>query len=118
MCALDGDTLYQVDYMGGKKAIGKTLTAFEELSTTTGQYYDKLVELGVIVPQKAPEVMMAEMQGTMLEMSKIISGLSAELKELKENGLDRNPGGGGEDVPPSKPKRSSSKGPTGDDGDG
>jgi hypothetical protein len=117
MCMVDGEDVFQVDYVGGKRLIGKTTAAYNDLQATTQQYYDKLVELGVIVPQKAPEVMMAEMQGTMLEMSKIISGLSAELKELKEHGHGQCACDGGEDVPRRQPKRSGAKSATGDCGD-
>jgi hypothetical protein len=117
MCLVDGEDIYQVDYVGGKRLVGKTTAAYSDLQVTTQQYYDKLVELGVIVPQKAPEVLMAEMQGAMLEMSKIISGLSAELKELKANGHERDLDSGGEDVPRRQSKRSGAKSATGDCGD-
>jgi hypothetical protein len=117
MCMIDGADIYQVDYVGGKRLIGKTVAAYDDLSATTQQYYDKLVELGIIIPQKAPEVMMAEMQGTMLEMSKIISGLSAELKELKEHGHQQCTCHGGEDVPGSKSKRSGGKSAESNSGD-
>lgn len=114
MCVMDGTDIYQADYMGNKKLVGKTQAAYEELEVTTKQYYEKLVELGVIVPPKSPEQMMSEMQGTMLEMSKIITSLSAEVKELKQNGSQRNSERGKSDVPKREPKRGSGEGPTGD----
>jgi hypothetical protein len=106
---IENTDIIQVDYFNNRRVIGKTAAAYEELETTTRQYYDKLVELGVIVPDKAPEVMMAEMQGTMLEMAKVIAGLSEEIKELKANGYERDHIGGGPDVSGDKPKRSSAK---------
>jgi hypothetical protein len=117
-CIIDGDTIYQADYAGNRKAIGKVQAAYDDLATTTQQYYDKLVELGVIVPPKAPEVMMAEMQGTMLEMSKIIAALGEEVKELKANGHQECACGGGANVPGSKSKRGGGRGAAGDCGDG
>lgn len=113
-CVVDGTDIYQTDYMGNRQLIGKTMSAYSELEQTTSQYYDKLVELGVIVPPKSQEELMSEMQKTMADMTGIIAALSAEVKELK----DREPGkcacGCGEDVPERKSKRSGAKG-AGDD---
>lgn len=113
-CVIDGQDIYQADYMGNRQQIGKTMSAYNELEQTTTEYYNKLVELGVIVPPKSQEELMAEMQKSMLKMSGIIAGLSNELKELK----NREPGqcacSCGEDVPERKSKRSGAKG-AGDD---
>lgn len=49
-CVTDGTDIYQTDYAGNRQLIGKTIAAYTELEQTTAQYYDKLVELGVIVP--------------------------------------------------------------------
>lgn len=108
-CVVDGCDIYQTDYIGNRKMIGKTVDAYKELEETTKQYYDKLVELGVIVPEKTPEQMMAEMQGTMLEMSKIIYSLSNEVKELKASGSEQRAEHGEPDVPKRKPVRSGGK---------
>lgn len=113
-CVVDGTEIVQVDYMHNRRVIGKTLAAYEELEGTTTQYYEKLVELGVIVPEKTPEQMMSEMQGTMLEMSKIIASLSSEIKELKEHGHEQCACRSGQDVSQREPQRSSRKG-TGSD---
>ena len=118
MCIVDGTDIYQTDYMGNRKLIGKTQASYEELEVTTKQYYDKLVELGVIVPQKTPEQMMAEMQNTMLDMSKIIASLSAEVKELKNNEHERNTECSKPNVPKREPKRGGTAGTTGDQRDG
>ena len=85
-CVVDGTDIYQTDYAGNRQMIGKTLSTYNELEQTTTEYYNKLVELGVIVPPKSQEEIMAEMQKSMLEMSGIIASLSGEIKELKENG--------------------------------
>lgn len=117
-CIVDGADIYQTDYTGNRKLIGKTQAAYSELEVTTKQYYDKLVELGVIVPQKTPEEMMADMQKSMLDMSGIIAALSGEIKELKESGHKRCSCGGGADVPEHKSKRGGAKGGTGAQRDG
>jgi hypothetical protein len=103
-CTAEGETIYQTDYLGNKTPVGKTLAAYQELEATTKQYYDKLVELGVIVPEKSQAELMAEMQNTMLSMSQIIAGLSNELKELKESGLEQHSERSGADAPRCKSK--------------
>lgn len=109
MCMVDGADIYQTDYMGNRKLLGKTQAAYEELEGTTKQYYDKLVELGVIVPPKSQEQMMTEMQNTMMSMSEIIASLSAELKELKTNGHEQCACHDKQDVSPREPKRGGAK---------
>ena len=73
MCAIDGADIWQVDYFGNRQQlIGKTAAAYTELEGTTQQYYDKLVELGVITPPKTQEELMGEMQSAMSDMAEII----------------------------------------------
>lgn len=117
-CIIDNGDIYQTDYMGNRRLIGKTQRSYEELEGTTKQYYDKLVELGVIVPQKTAEEMMADMQSTMLNMTQIISALSAEVKELKNNGHEKCACRGGADVPEREPEPGGADGGTGDQRDG
>ena len=117
-CIVDGGDIYQIDYMGNRRLIGKTQATYEELEGTTKQYYDKLVELGVITPQKTPEEMMADMQNTMLSMSQIISALSNEVKELKTSGHEKVTCRTGEDVPERESKRGRTKSGSGDQRDG
>lgn len=117
-CVVDGQDIYQTDYMGNRKLIGKTQAAYSELEGTTKQYYDKLVELGAITPPKTPEEMMADMQGTMMNMLQTISALSDEVKELKSHGSEQCACRSGKNVPEREPKRSGAKGGTGDQRDG
>lgn len=98
MCIVDGDNIVQVDYLGNRKVIGKTAEAYGELEATTAEYYNKLVELGVIVPEKTPEEMMREMQKTMYDMAGVIAALKAEMEGMK-NGCKCNPADDREDVP-------------------
>lgn len=117
MCVIDGDDIYQVDYMTGQRnSIGKTTATYSELEQTTTEYYNKLVELGVIVPPKDPQEAMAEMQKAMQSMAEIIQSLSAEVKELKQNGHESNFGNGRQNVPQRKPERGNSEGAANDAG--
>ena len=119
MVAVDGNEIYQVDYFGNRQQlIGKTLPAYSELETTTQEYYDKLVELGVITPPKTQEQLMGEMQSAMSDMAEIIKGLSAQVKELKENGPQTTLGGSGENVPQRRPARRGGESGAGDQRDG
>lgn len=99
MCIIDGGDIWQADYFGNRQQlIGKTCAAYTELESTTQQYYDKLVELGVITPAKTQEQLMGEMQTAMADMSNIIKSLTAQIKEMKENGNGADPGIHREDV--------------------
>jgi len=63
------------------------LSQMTEMQERLDQYYAKLVELGVIVPQKTPEEIAQEQatQQAMInqKLLEAISGLQAELGELK-----------------------------------
>ena len=116
-CTVDGEDIVQMDYAGNRRVIGKSQAAYDALETTTKQYYDKLVELGVITPEKTPEQMMSEMQGTMMEMSRIIQSLSNEVKELKEHGHGPCACRSGADVSQRESKRGGGKSTAGDQRD-
>lgn len=92
MCFIDGDNIVQSDYMGmgNRKIIGKTSESYKNLEDTTTEYYNKLVELGVIVPEKTPEEMVGELQKNMNDMTALIASLMSEVKELKNSGLKCN----------------------------
>lgn len=110
MCIINGDDICQIDYMTGQqKPIGKTSSSYSELEQTTTEYYNKLVELGVIVPPKDPQEAMAEMQKTMQDMATLIQSLSNEVKELKNGELKSNHVSSEQNVPEHKPERRSTK---------
>lgn len=119
MCVIDNGDIFQADYFGNRQQIiGKTVAAYEELESTTQQYYDKLVELGVITPPKTQEQLMSEMQSAMSDMAEIIKGLSAQVKELKENGSQADHSGRVEDVSQRRPAKRGTEGGAGDQRDG
>lgn len=118
-CSINGDDICQIDYMSGQqKPIGKTMAAYSELEQTTKEYYDKLVELGVIVPPKDPQEAMAEMQATMKSMAELISSLSKEVKELKKNGSESDTSSSGKAVSRRKSQQSGTGSAVDDAGDG
>lgn len=119
MCVIDNGDIFQADYFGNRQQIiGKTVAAYEELESTTQQYYDKLVELGVITPPKTQEQLMSEMQSAMSDMADVIKGLSAQVKELKKNGSQTDHSGSVENVPLRRPARRGNEGGAGDQRDG
>lgn len=69
----DGDIS---DVSTGKK-IGVTLEKYKELEDISMQYYNKLIEAGLIEKEKTPEEIAAE-------QNKLINSLFNELKDLKE----------------------------------
>ena len=118
MCVIDGGDIFLTDYFGNRQQlIGKTAAAYTELEGTTQQYYDKLVELGVITPPKTQEQLMSEMQSAMSDMAEIIKGLSAQVRELTENGSQADHCGSGKNVPLRRPSRCGDEGGAGDQRD-
>ena len=118
MCVIDNGDIFQTDYFGNRQQlIGKTAAAYEELESTTQQYYDKLVELGVITPPKTQEQLMGEMQSAMSDMAEVIKNLTDQVKELKENGSQADHSSRVEDVPQRRPAKRGSEGGAGDQRD-
>lgn len=81
-CMVEDGIIYQVDTYN-KIAIGYTNESYAELSETTQQYYDKLVEVGVIVPPKTQEEINKEVMNELIESRKANQELLELLKELK-----------------------------------
>ena len=90
----DGKTIYQLQPVGfgqqQKVVVGVTQQTFDELKEMTDQYYNKLVELGVIKPPKTEEEKEREReerdkqnQQAMQDMITIIKDLKMEVEELK-----------------------------------
>mgnify|MGYP006991678221 CR=1 FL=1 len=98
-CYIDGENIVQLDYMGTRRVIGKTMAAYSELESTATEYYNKLVELGVIEAPKTPEELVKEMQKNMSDMAQVIAALTAEVKEMKNNGHECNSARHSKDVP-------------------
>lgn len=117
-CLVEGDTIYQADAFGNRKALGKIMDAYNELEQTTTEYYNKLVELGVIVPPKTPEEQNKELQDTLSSITAMMQSMQNEIKELKENGHQCSCADGSENVSKRKGGRSSAAGTADDPGNG
>jgi len=102
--------IYNAGYRGATSKVGidnerenMLLKQISEMQEVIDNYFNKLVELGEIVPQKTPEEIAAEQLRLAQEQAEqqasinkqlleAIGALNAEVKELKgvtENGMDR-----------------------------
>ena len=87
-CVVDGTDIYQTDYAGNRQLIGKTVSAYTELEQTTTEYYNKLVELGVIVPPKSQEELMAAAEKMAADIAKNAPIAVRNCKKAVNEGLD------------------------------
>lgn len=87
LAQLEGTNIYQVNgfaFGGGNRAqVGVTLQAYNELKQMCQQYYDKLVEVGVIQKEKTPAEIQAEQTQMMANMLAVVKDLKAEVEALK-----------------------------------
>jgi len=76
-CTVEDGIIYEINplYTGQKQRVGVTDNVYNELKSISEEYYNKLVELGAIVPPKTPEQIQAE---TMQMMSSML----AEMKSM------------------------------------
>lgn len=87
---VDNGCIYQLNsFTGQRNQIGVVQQTFEELKAITDDYYNKLVELGAIVPPKTPEQVIEEQQKAMQDMFALIKDLKKEVEVLK-NGCNTN----------------------------
>lgn len=87
LAQLEGTNIYQVNgfaFGGGNRAqVGVTLQAYNELKQMCQQYYDKLVEVGVIQKEKTPAEIQAEQTQMIASMLDVVKDLKAEVEALK-----------------------------------
>lgn len=84
-CITDGNNIFQIDLYGNKQVIGVAKKSYDELEKISNEYYQKLVELGVIVPEKSPEDIQKEMLDGMTTMLAEIKSLKQEVEVLKND---------------------------------
>ena len=88
LAQLDGANIYQLNSFAGfgsgqRTQVGVTLQAYNDLKQMCQQYYDKLVELGVIKKEKTPAEIAAEQAQIMAEMLATMKALKNEVEVLK-----------------------------------
>lgn len=82
---IEGNNILQMDFYGNRQIVGVTKKAYEELEKISSEYYNKLVELGAIVPEKSPADVQAEMLAGMTAMLDEIKSLKQEVEVLKND---------------------------------
>lgn len=93
LAQLEGNNIYQVNgftnFGGGSRTqVGVTLQAYNDLKQMCQQYYDKLVEVGVIQKEKTPAEIQAEQAQLMAEMLATMKALKQEVEVLKNERAD------------------------------
>lgn len=90
LCAVEGDKIVQVDYMGNSvQIIGATQKLYEGALKMASEYRDKLIEAGILQKEKTPQ----EIQQEQSDMIKQLLGKVNDLEE-RLNGKPVNATGG------------------------
>ena len=84
-CTVEDGIIYEINplYTGQKQRVGVTDNVYNELKSISEEYYNKLVELGAIVPPKTPEQIQAETIQMMSSMLAEMKSMKQEMEELK-----------------------------------
>jgi hypothetical protein len=89
MAQSDGENIYSINgFANTRQIIGVMQSKYDELAKICQGYYDKLVELKVIIPPKTPEELQAEQNARMADMLELIKELKTEVEVLR-NGRDK-----------------------------
>lgn len=87
LAQLEGQIIYQLNGFGfgnsNRVQVGVSLQAYNELKAMCQQYYDKLVEVGVIQKEKTPAELQAEQAQMMANMLAVVKELKSEVEALK-----------------------------------
>lgn len=84
ICTVEDGIIYEVNALYGTKTrVGVTDGKYNELKELADSYYNKLVELGAIVPPKTPEQIQQETMQVMQGMLKQMQTLQQEMEVLK-----------------------------------
>lgn len=84
-CTVEDGIIYEINplYTGQKQRVGVTDNVYNELKSISEEYYNKLVELGAIIPPKTPEQIQAETMQMMSSMLAEMKSMKQEMEELK-----------------------------------
>jgi DNA-binding transcriptional regulator YhcF (GntR family) len=82
---VENGTIYQVNSFTGQRIqVGVVQQVFDELKGIADEYYQKLVDAGIIKEPKTNEQIIAEQQEMMAEMMKAITKLTKKVEELED----------------------------------
>ena len=90
-CVIENDEIFSVDLYNNKTKIGVTNKKYDEMTDICNNYYDKLVELGAIVPPKTTEELIAEQNQTIIQMLNKMNAMQEELEGLKNEHQQSKP---------------------------
>lgn len=84
-CTVEDGIIYEINPLcaGQKQRVGVTDSVYNELKSISEEYYNKLVELGAIIPPKTPEQIQAETMQMMSSMLAEMKSMKQEMEELK-----------------------------------
>lgn len=97
MCTIEDGKIYELGLYNQRQQIGVTNQVYNELKTICDNYYNKLVELKVIVPPKTPEEIQQETATMMSAMLEQMRQMQQRLEEVEHNAKSKFVG---EDVEP------------------
>lgn len=80
---IEDTKIIDVDYLGNRNQIGVTNQAYQELKEMCEKYYDKLVELKIIIPPKTSEQIQAEQLEIMQGLINQMQAMQKEIEVLK-----------------------------------
>ncbi len=82
-CCVENGEIFQIDAYNNKVSVGQTNELVKEKEDILNEYYNKLVELGAIVPPKTQEEINSELQQALKESQTLNFEMLQLLKELK-----------------------------------
>lgn len=81
---IDGDNILSTDFYGNKQVIGVTMKKHKETIDMLNNYYNKLVDLGVIEKEKTPGDIAKEQQQMMQTMMQQMQSMQQALADLQQ----------------------------------
>lgn len=83
--SIDGDNIVSTDFYGNKTVVGVTTKKYEETMNLLNEYYNKLVDAGIIQKEKTPEEIVKEQQDLMNNMMIQMKEMQSRLDSLQNS---------------------------------
>lgn len=81
--SIEGDNIISTDFYGNKQIVGVTTKKHQETLDLLNNYYNKLVEVGIIQKEKSPEELASEQNKMMQEMFAQMKAMQEKLDNLQ-----------------------------------